>query len=324
VVLVTTNTTRAKCPYCSAEFDIFTGQVFATCPYCGTTFKVSEPTASIEHYVFTLKYDSNKAFEVARYFISIQPGVPSDASKNINYSSGRLYYVPIYVYEIVIDAPCIETEEVYSGEHFEASVLGGQEAVYKLTPGSMDIPIPIPRDYQFPAQVREYFKPRFMREAFYIQPTIDPYEQLREIKEPYLKKSREEAEMACPGRYKVVDKSSFKAIAHYPFWMIEYTYRGGKYRVLVDGSDGTVVYAEYPLDPMKKTRWLLIGVASTLIALGTSQLIINVAKLSTVNPWLYSILSYIGGIWVFLSRFLKKKGVYMFNPREEGVFSPPR
>jgi len=321
---LTTSTTRAKCPYCSAKFDIPTAQVFATCPYCGTTFKVSEPTASIEHYVFTLKYDSNKAFEVARYFISIQPGVPSDASKNINYSSGRLYYVPIYVYEVVIDAPCIETEEVYSGEHFEASVLGGQEAVYKLALGSMNIPIPIPRDYQFPAQVREYFKPRFMKEAFYIQPTIDPYKLLREIKEPYLKKSIEEAEMACPGKYRVVDKSSFKAIAHYPFWMIEYTYKGGKYRVIVDGSDGTVVYAEYPLDPVKKTRWLLIGVACTLVALGTTQITINTAGLSTISPWLYSILSYIGGIWVFLSRFLKRKGVYVFNPREEGVFSPPR
>jgi hypothetical protein len=36
------------------------------------------------------------------------------------------------------------------------------------------------------------------------------------------------------------------------------------------------------------------------------------------------VLAYSGGLYVFLSRFLGGKGVYRYDPREEGVFAPPR
>lgn len=252
-------TTRAKCPYCSAEFEVPSILVFTTCPYCGTTFKLGKPLESIEHYVFKLKYDSNQVFEYLKRFVSIQPGVPIDVKYAMSYLKSTLYYVPMYIYEVVVETPCLTSRILDGQEHLEADVLGGQETGFEVIPGVNNYPFPIPRDYSFPAQTREYFKPKIMKEAVYLQPELNPYELLKTIVKPYLNRAISEAELACPGNYEVVNKSSFKGVAHYPFWLVEYEYNGETFKGVVDGADGTIVYLEYPLAKGKRVKYLAVG-----------------------------------------------------------------
>ncbi len=319
---------QVRCPYCSAEYRVPATVTYATCPYCGTTFKLANPEEKIEHYLFKTIIDKNQAYRLARGFAAQQIGVAEDVEENSSFSKAKIYYVPIYIYEINILAPCKEELEELKkekeGNELKLSIHGGEEVEYKLVIATDDLPIPIPPDYYFPARARMYFKPTILKNGVYLQPTKDPMKVFEEVKQPSLKKAVEEAKISCPSGYEVIDESKYVGIAHYPFWDITYTYQGKEYRTIVDAADGTIVYLEYPLS----WKGRVVNFAGGLGTLIGSSIIGGIITYEFMQIPTYGLA---GGAIVALPallytayRLFRFKGIYKFKPGEEAIFLPVR
>ncbi len=316
-----------KCPYCGAEYRIPETVTYATCPYCGTTFKIENPEEKIEHYLFRMIIDKNNAYRLAKSFATQQIGVAEDLADNAEFRSAKIYYVPVYIYEVKILAPCKEELEELEKEKessIELGVHGGEEVNYVLVVANDNLPIPLPENYSFPARARMYFKPSILKNGVYLQPLLDPYEVFEEVKQPSLKQAVEEAEMACSNGYEVIDESQYLGIAHYPFWHIKYSYKGKEYQALVDAADGTIVYLEYPYS----LKGRLIGFTGGLGALIGAGLIGGViadkiAGLFTAG-FIGGALTASPGLVYTLINLARFKGVYRYKPEEEAIFLPVR
>ena len=325
---------RVKCPYCGAEYKVPATVTYATCPYCGTTFMINKPGERIEHYLYRLIIDKNKAYRLARDFATQQIGVVDDLVEKASFKSAKLYYLPIYIYEINVKVPCKEEAETlekqeeeimeHKARELKLKVHGGEETEYVLKPAIDKIPFPFPQNYGFPARSRMYFKPTILKNGVYLQPTLDPIKIFEEVKKPSLRKAVEEARISCSHGYEVIDESKYNGLAHYPFWHIVYTYNNRDYNAVVDASDGTIVYLEYPLS--MKGRLMVFG--GGLGVLGLSSGIGAYLSASLIGDPLPGL---IGGLVTGLPGFLygayrvaRFKGEYRFRPGEEAVFVPPR
>ncbi|GEM_PF-433287 len=316
---------RIRCPYCGAEYRVPSTVTYATCPYCGTTFRIDYPEAKIEHYLFKIVYDKNLAYRLARDFASQQVGVVEDLVENSSFVSAELYYVPVYIYEVNVKALCRgEREKIVGDGEVEIDVHGGEEFSYELVRAVDKLPIPLPKDYGFPARARVYFKPTVLKEGRYIQPSLDPMRVFERVKESGIKKAVEEARIACTGGYEVDDRSRYYGLAHYPFWWIRYRYGGKVYHALVDAADGTIVYLEYPLSMSGLLMGLGGGIASALAAGGIGSFITWYLLKQPLYGFIGGFIAGLPGFLVTASRMIFGKGRYMFKPGEEALFMPTR
>ncbi len=314
-----------KCPYCGAEYRVPATVTYSTCPYCGTTFRLDKPGARIEHFLFKMMYGSGQAYRLARDFATQQIGAAEDLAEAAEFSDATLYYVPIYIFEINVKALCTEEKEVLEEQGLELTVHGGEDVKYYLIPAVDKLPIPLPRDYGFPARSRMYFKPSVLKKGRYLQPVIDPMKTFERLKKDSISEAIEEARISCSKGYHLIDNSKYHGIAHYPFWMIEYVYKRRKYKALVDAADGTVVYLEYPISSKGRLISLLGGVGFIATATLVSTAISMYLYHTIFKPLLYgSIATSAPGAAVIAYRSVVPTGKYKYKPGEEGLYVPVR
>jgi len=316
--------TRFTCPFCGAEFEVPKTFVYATCPYCGTTFRVDKPEAQVEHYLFSVNFDKNAAYKLMKDFALLQVGVAEDFESSTEFVSAYQYLVPLYIFEVNVKALCRGEKVEADEEKVEINVHGGEEAAYVITPATHALPIGIPQGYSFPARSRRFFKPSVLKDGVYLQPSLNPEHVFSTVKEPYLRKAVSEAQTACGSGYEVADNSKYIGLAHYPFWLIRYRYRGREYIAIIDASDGTALYLEYPISARGRAAGLAMGLAATLFA-GVVGGATTILLMKSFTPGLIGgAIASLPALAVAVQRFAKSKGVYRFKPSEEAVFAPVR
>lgn len=315
---------KIVCSFCKAEYVVPKTVVYATCPYCGTTFRLGKPDAKIEHYIFSTLFDKNYAYKHMKEFALMQIGVVEDFEANSYFDSSYLYFVPLYLYEVNVKTKCVGGKEVSDENSIEIDIHGGEETAYIVTLATNNVPFNIPSNYTFPARERRYFKPTIISSGIYLQPAKDPYQLLDEAKKSYLRKAIEEAKIACGDKYKTIDNSKYVGLAHYPFWLIKYRYKEKIYKSIVDASDGTILYMEYPMSYKKRVLGVLGGIAITTV----SMIIASILSLAYANTFFYGLISgfiaSLPGLSVALHNFVRSTRVYRYKPEEELVFLPTR
>jgi len=124
----------------------------------------------------------------------------------------------------------------------------------------------------------------------------------------------------CPGsKIAIEDHSKFTGLCHYPFIEITYRYKDDDYRAIVNATDGTVVYMEYPIDrrrTLKETAGLMAIVAlSGFIGLLASSNTIGLymGLVAVAPPSLFQVF-----------KLMRSRAVYTFKPGEEASFLPVR
>lgn len=313
-----------SCPFCKAKFDVPKVYTYATCPYCGTTFRIDNPEAHVEHYIFTASYDKNSVYRLLKEFALMQVGIAEDFESATEFESSYMYLVPLYIYEVNVKAGCRGGKEEAEEGKVEIDVHGGEETAYIVTPAAQGLPMHIPEGYSFPARGRRFFRPAIVGEGVYLQPSLDPEAVFKSVKEPYVSKAVSEAVAACGDNYDLVDNSKYVGVAHYPFWLVRYRYRGRTYTSVVDASDGTVLHLEYPMGVKSRVVGLVGGVAIVLAAAAIGGLITGAALGLPIHGFLGGALSSLSALGVAVGRFIRSKGVYRYRPSEEAVFVPMR
>ncbi len=242
-----------RCPYCGARFTVPETVGIAVCPYCGTTIRVETGEQFAEHYMYYARIDINRAYSRAMGIALRQFAVPEDLEARASIVRGLLHYVPLYLFHIRVIASCPDNPEA-----------GIEERYINMLAASIR-PRGLGLSYPFPTRGRRYFEPAKLEMGKYYQPDKKPEEILGRLTPAYVGKALMEAYNDCD-EPEVRDESRWEGLVHYPFWELAYTYNGSEYYALVDATDGTVVYLEYPI--AGKMRGTLAAGAIASLAAG--------------------------------------------------------
>ncbi|MCD6525184.1 MAG: hypothetical protein J7K48_09425 [Thermococcus sp.] len=245
---------EVTCPTCSAKFKVPDTVSIATCPYCGTTFHVHTGEESqVDHFFFPPMRE-DPAGKLLK-FLSRQYGAPADIV-DAKVTKKELHWVPVYFFYLHGRSKSKETvEEV---EFF--GIPAGSPFTTLLT------------EYPFPIRGKRFFDESIVKRGKYYEPDLDREKAetiARSRLESALKREASE-ESAYAGGLELNVK--FQGLVHYPLWEIHYEYGGERFVNFVDGTDGRVIRAEYPLmsEARKKATLLGAGVIGTGLILGVA------------------------------------------------------
>ncbi|AJC71873.1 hypothetical protein X802_06640 [Thermococcus guaymasensis DSM 11113] len=245
---------EVTCPTCSAKFKVPDTVSIATCPYCGTTFHVHTGEESqVDHFFFPPMRE-DPAGKLLK-FLSRQYGAPADIV-DAKVTKKELHWIPVYFFYLHGRSKSKETvEEV---EFF--GIPAGSPFVTLLT------------EYPFPIRGKRFFDESIVKKGKYYEPDLDREKAemiARSRLESALKREASE-ESAYAGGLEFNVK--FQGLVHYPLWEIHYEYGGERFVNFVDGTDGRVIRAEYPLmsEARKKATILGVGMIGTGLILGVA------------------------------------------------------
>ena len=293
-----------RCPYCGAEFQVPETVSIAVCPYCGTTIWVQTGSVFKEHYIYPIMYEYNRAYDFALGVAERQFASPADLRSLASPSAGMLHFVPLYLYHVRVVASCPENPEA------------GLEEAWVSRLATATPPRGLGSRYRFPTRGRRFFEPRTLKRGRYYQPDLDPGKLVGEVSALYVAKAMREAYNWCD-QPSLKDETKWIGIVHYPFWEVHYKYRGRDFYALVDASDGTVVYLEYPLGTTK--RGILLGSAAALtlggLAIGAG---LGAAAGSAAAGAIGGLVAGLPGAYNFLRLGAARIGKYLMGRRLGG------
>ncbi len=281
------------CPGCSARFQVPESVRTFTCPYCGLVFgeRVVE-----DHYYFPVIKE--EPYTMLLNFLRRQFGIPSDIVSNSTLKTKYLYYVPVYFYYLYgrMIGRC-------GGRGWTES----EEAAYKGLVASRNFR-DIFEDYPFPVRGKKFFRKEIMNIGFYQQPEF-PEDEARNYVKAYLHKILEDELFRECKNLKEVSveelRVDFRGLIHYPIYYLEYLYDDQTYSAYLDGVDGKIISAEYPIKLQTKTLQMIIG--SLLL---TCSIVFGLALSLIVGnplPFIFSIVPAISSSTPLLTRSLTKK-----------------
>ncbi len=252
---------EVQCPTCSARFKVPDTVSIATCPYCGTTFHVhSGEKSEEEHFFFPLS--KKDAGGVLLKFLSRQYGAPADIT-GAKIKKKDLHWVPVYFFYLHGRSkrwPTIE-EVMFIGipaeEKFDALLAG----------------------YPFPIRGKRFFDESVVKKGHYYEPSLSKEKAEEIAKQTLLTALRGEASQESHSLGEVETEVRYLGLVHYPIWEVHYEY-GEEFTGYVDGTDGRVIRAEYPIMGGARRKATLL--AGTLAGLG---LIIGALSLPIVGGW---------------------------------------
>ena len=238
---------EVQCPTCSAKFKVPDTVSVVTCPYCGTTFHVHTGEEAKEEHYFFPPMREDPAGKLLK-FLSRQYGAPADIV-DAKILEKKLHWVPVYFF--YLHGKASETVE-------EVEFLG-------IPAGS---PLKtLLMDYPFPVRGKRFFEEAMVKKGTYHEPEMKK-EEAEAIARSRLENAlKEEAREESSYLGKPELEVKFQGLVHYPVWEIAYEYGGETFRGnYVDGTDGRVIRAVYPLMSEARKKATLLG--SGVIGLG--------------------------------------------------------
>jgi len=277
---------QVKCPNCGANFEVIETTSFTTCPYCGYTFNLQTLQEWV-HYFFPVYINQNSAWLKLRSFILRRYGVPHDFYESSNITNIVLHYIPLHVFHVEAEATC---------------QYKGNTATYHKV---LDLAVPAHngfwfdstlRSHKFSVRGRMFFKPSILERGKYYPPSISS-ESAKNLSQSIVNSLvLREASESCKG-YSQISKveTNYIGLVHYPIWEFYYEYKNESYKGLIDGTNGRVMFVEYPLSREAKTFLVMSSVAiivtSSLVGTLIGSVLVGSAALGLVLGFIGSLAS---------------------------------
>ncbi|ASJ04538.1 zinc ribbon domain-containing protein [Thermococcus barossii] len=231
---------EVQCPTCSARFKVPDTVSVVTCPYCGTTFHLETGEEAGEHFFFPpMRKDAGG---VLLKFLSRQYGAPADIT-GAKVTKKELHWVPVYFFYLHGKSRRWSTIEevrfvgIPAGSPFQGLL----------------------KDYPFPIRGKRFFDEAVVRKGRYYEPEMSREEaeaMARKLMESALLSEASQEDKSL-GDFEIEVK--YQGLVHYPLWEVHYEYGGEGFAGYVDGTDGRVVQAEYPLMSGARKKASLLG-----------------------------------------------------------------
>jgi len=273
---------QLTCANCNATLTVPQAASIVVCPYCGHTFEVSTGK-KWEYYMFPAYVDSSSAWRRTLQFILRRYGVPEDFNAEANLSRAELYNVPYHVFNCKAYSSCI-----YHGNRASYLEIKNMSILAARTGTWLDR---FAETLSFSVRGRSFFNPNQAQRSRFYLPTLDYHQAYNMAYQFITNQAMAEARKSCTG-FKGVDKTevNYLGLVHYPLWMIEYTYKGKTYRVLMDASGGRVIYVEYPLSTRSRTMMLTAALIMIISGLASGLLAASISFIGLLGGLLSSLI----------------------------------
>jgi len=244
---------KVRCPNCGAEFETSEEGV-VTCPYCGFQIKLGESGT------FTYPLRVEDPWRPLVSFIRIQRYSSNDVEWKASILTRELLYIPFYVFFVkargVARRGMISKDGAGYVEFFNYMTIPAVEGFSELI------------SYPLLVRGRRYFDGHVKGRL--LEQTIGAAEASEKLKSEVRRLLKDEAKRYFHWGNVEVGMPTFQlqldGLVYYPIWRIEYRYGLLSYRAYVDGADGRVPYAEFPISTVKRLTNLTLG--SLLLAAG--------------------------------------------------------
>ncbi len=297
---------RLRCPYCGAEFEAPSGFRYVVCPYCGTIVDTGTGGRS-ESWVYPVRLEEQDAYTLALSRAAQLPGAPPGIVDEAAPGGGELHYLPLYICAARARAVGCEGAE----EELEAAGAAA-EAEW------------LPRGYRFPAAGRVAYDPSTARRGVFHQVARGGEELCSRLRSRAESEALGEALFSGCTPERVESDARLLGVAHYPFWLIRYSWGGGEYLAAVDAVDGNVAYLEYPI-PLAR-RGLLLAAAAVAAVSGLAAAAAVAAAAKAAAAAAAGGVGGLGAALPFLRTAVARRGRYLMpQPRvERSVFREER
>ncbi len=281
------------CPDCGARFQFPESVKMFTCPYCGLVFgeRVEE-----DHYYFPLM--DMDPYTILLDFLRRQFGIPSDITSSSSLRMRQLHYIPVYFYYLYGRAV---------GQCGSAGWTRAEEGRYIGIVASRNFKN-ILMEYPFPVRGRKFFRKEIMSMGNYHQPEFSEEDARRYAENLLRNMLLNELRRQCSNISEVKTeemKVAFRGLVHYPIYQLEYVYDGVRYSSYIDGVDGKIIIAEYPIKI--QTRTLQIAISSLLLAIPFLVGLPISSIFGSPLPFIFSIIPAAASSTPLLRRSLTKK-----------------
>lgn len=260
---------EVQCPVCSAKFTVPETISVATCPYCGTTFELESQKKVGEHFFFP-PIGKDPAGLLLK-FISREYGAPADIVQ-AKIKEKVLHYVPVYFFYL---------HGKLRGSTAEEVMLTGIPAVGKFRE--------LLRDYPFPVRGKRFFDESMVKKGKYYEPEISredaEKEAVAKIMSAIRAEARDSGDSFTEGALDL--DVHYQGLVHYPIWEVCYKYGGEDFYGFIDGADGRIIEARYPMTGEARKKAGVLGAG--ILAAGVISGIVFASM---------------GGAWGFLGGFI--------------------
>ncbi len=243
---------RVRCPNCGAEFEAEGGVV--TCPYCGFQIRLGE----VKTFTYPLRVED--PWRALTSFIRLQRLSPNDVEWKARLIERELFYVPFYVF--FVEATGMTYKATFSPdgagnvEFFNYLTVPAAEGFDELV------------NYPLPTRGRRYFDGRVRGKL--VEKTLGEDEARERLRREVRELLKEEARRYFHWGRVGLDETGFDVtldgLVYYPIWRLRYRYGLLTHRAYVDGTDGRIPYAEFPIALPK--RFVNFTLGSLLLASG--------------------------------------------------------
>ena len=243
---------RIRCPNCGAEFEAEGGVV--TCPYCGFQIRLGE----VKTFTYPLRVED--PWRALTSFIRLQRLSPNDVEWKARLIERELLYVPFYVF--FVEATGMTYKATFSPdgagnvEFFNYLTVPAAEGFDELV------------NYPLPTRGRRYFDGRVRGKL--VEKTLSEDEARERLRREVRELLKEEARRYFHWGRVGLDGMGFDVtldgLVYYPLWRLRYRYGLLTHRAYVDGTDGRIPYAEFPIALPK--RFVNFTLGSLLLASG--------------------------------------------------------
>lgn len=238
---------KIKCPNCGAEFETEVKGV-VTCPYCSFQIVTGEPE------VFTYPLRVEDPWKPLVSFIQLQRLSPNNIGWKARLVERKLLWVPFYVF-FVRASGSAHKKGIFSEdgaglvEFFNYASIPASEGFDELV------------NYPLPTKGRKYFGGKVRGEL--VEKTLDVEDAEGILKREIESLLKDEARKHFRWRRVAIGMPSFEikpeGLVYYPLWRMSYKYGLFTYRAYVDGVDGRIPYAEFPISMRKRLAGLVLS-----------------------------------------------------------------
>ncbi|NHV99105.1 MAG: hypothetical protein HA496_05570 [Thaumarchaeota archaeon] len=252
------------CLNCNASINAPQSASIIVCPYCGHTFELSTGK-TWTYYMFPAYVESPSAWRKAMQFITRRYGVPDDFNAEANLRKAELYNVPYHVFSCKAYSSCSYGDRQASYlETRNTPILAAYTGTWLDNHA---------KELSFSVRGRSFFNPSQAQRSRFYMPTLS-YEEAYNIAYRLISgQAMDEASRSCGGSKRLERvEVNYLGLVHYPFWLMEYAYKGKPYRILLDAAGGRVLFVEYPLSTRSRATMLTASAALAAVGLLTGLL----------------------------------------------------
>ena len=236
-----------RCSTCGAPVKFNPGEIVATCRYCGFTQIIETGEAfDFEHSLILNKYRPEQVDDLVRNWMRAGFLKPSDMAKASKISEKSLLYLPFWlvqatattVYKGVFErlTPPVSKEGKIE-KKYNWLVLARKAADFPTREYDVPLEGKIPYDFK---KIEGYSK--VLNSEVERDKALEIARQQIEDSHRFLIRQDVDKIVEMKTEFEVGDA----VYLHAPMWLVVYEYKGGSYRIWLDGATGVVIKGDIP------------------------------------------------------------------------------